>query len=190
MPSNFSAFFVPKQKGGLSYNSKEQIALSLKIREGRSGLDEKDLERLVKASIFLPESIYDLQHHVCHIGAILGIVFGKESFLALQAEAFLNHIKQHESAYEEVFEKDNLNPSKILYRFDHMMQLFVREARKGNFCPNLIDIEDGFDSIYKYKKFSGDLPEQMTPAKKRASEAGPAEPNKKQKGSPSNVLSF
>ena len=72
MPSNFSAFFVPKQKGGLSYNSKEQIALSLKIREGRSGLDEKDLERLVKASIFLPESIYDLQHHVCHIGAIWG----------------------------------------------------------------------------------------------------------------------
>ena len=55
MPSIFSAFLVLKQQEGLLFSTKDHISLSLKILDGSSGLNEKDLERLMKVQIFLPD---------------------------------------------------------------------------------------------------------------------------------------
>jgi len=83
-PSNFSFFFVPAQSASMISDTADVISLSLKTSDSREGMDSEDIRRLTKQKVYIPISIYKLEHHVNHGIHLLRIFFGAMSFLITQ----------------------------------------------------------------------------------------------------------
>ena len=109
------------------------IALSLKVSDGRGGIDSDGIHRLLKQKICISTLINELEHHINHGLHNLAVVVGKISYIVTIISGCLKHIKTNQATYCKMIQCDLLFAVSIFYIIDIHTQNFVRDVQQGIF---------------------------------------------------------
>ena len=130
-------------------------------------MDSEDIRYLAKQKVYIPTSIYELEHHVNHDIHLLFIFFGATSFLITQLRSCQKHIQSNMTTYSGLQRLDYLFAAKVLFIIDLRVQNFFKSAQQGQFNPETLDFSSMFQEIFRNRTFNTRLPDSIHSRKRR-----------------------
>jgi hypothetical protein len=129
VPHPFSCLNTPPNDS--MANSEENIALALMASDG-IGLDSATARSLVKDKLSVPQSTFQLRHHLNNWCGITQIVFGAQSLIATEMLKWTKHIDENERAYENQLFLDKYFGAKLCGQIDCSIHAFLGSCLKAN----------------------------------------------------------
>ena len=133
-------------------------------------MDSEDIRCLTKQKLYIPTSIYELEHHANHGIHFLCIFFGSTSFLIIQLRICQKHIQSNMTTYSDLQRIDPLFVAKVLFIIDLCVQNFFKSAQQGQFNPEPLDFSSMFQDIVQNRTFNARLLDSILSKKRRRDE--------------------
>ena len=143
------------------------LSLSLKISDGRGGIDSEDIRRLTRQKIVIPTSISELEHHLNHDIHILAIMTCQKSFPVYRLTTLQEHIKMNYGTYSDLLRQRNMFATKVLYIVDLRMQIFFKNAQQGNITPDILEFSQIYRDIIQNRFFNARLSDAIISKKRK-----------------------